>query len=491
MAYGRDAQAEEILKDAISKEPKRYELHLKLLEIYAGRRDASAFVDIAGELYTTLGASDPMWAKVAEMGAAIEPDNPLYDLGKVAGNSSDIGRKLDASDFADVEVSTDDGLDFSLDAELASVEPEKTAEIASLDMPGFSESLVEQESSVGLDLNQNANNDEILAESESPDLTSFDMSVESAPVEDVANQEASLEKVMDFDLSELGAVADNVPQVVEAEQVEPMVSEIGLDANVEEVMDFDLGLAGELATEASHSETSTQPSVEATLPEIDFSSAPSIDFTSTKSSDEDDLKFEMPVAEVATDALSDFDFNLPTEPQDQDAEKVVEKVASAIGDISFDLGEVADTEAESTLPESELDLPVAEIVELEEPASSEPTKKSKASSKVADDSAVELEPAASIKSDADNQANEFDLSSISLDLDDALNAASIDFSSAADDLNQDSGQESADVEVKLDLVAAYIDMDDREGARELLEEVMKEGGPQQQARAQQLLDNLA
>ncbi|HYG14006.1 MAG TPA: FimV/HubP family polar landmark protein, partial [Methylophilaceae bacterium] len=34
MAYGRDAQAEEILKDAIAKEPKRYELHLKLLEIF-------------------------------------------------------------------------------------------------------------------------------------------------------------------------------------------------------------------------------------------------------------------------------------------------------------------------------------------------------------------------------------------------------------------------------------------------------------------------
>ena len=31
MAYGRDAQAEEILKDAISKEPQRYELQLKLL----------------------------------------------------------------------------------------------------------------------------------------------------------------------------------------------------------------------------------------------------------------------------------------------------------------------------------------------------------------------------------------------------------------------------------------------------------------------------
>ena len=54
MAYGRGAQAEEILKDAIQKEPKRYELHLKLLEIYAESKNNSAFEAIAGELYTCL-----------------------------------------------------------------------------------------------------------------------------------------------------------------------------------------------------------------------------------------------------------------------------------------------------------------------------------------------------------------------------------------------------------------------------------------------------
>lgn len=78
MAYGRDAQAEEILKDAITKEPKRYELHLKLLEMYAGRKDTSAFEAIAGELYTTLGSDDPNWEKVATLGRELEPDNPLY-----------------------------------------------------------------------------------------------------------------------------------------------------------------------------------------------------------------------------------------------------------------------------------------------------------------------------------------------------------------------------------------------------------------------------
>jgi pilus assembly protein FimV len=80
MAYGLDAQAEEILKDAITKEPKRYELHLKLLEMYAASKNVSAFETISGELYTTLGADDPTWAKVAEIGIKLEPNNPLYQV---------------------------------------------------------------------------------------------------------------------------------------------------------------------------------------------------------------------------------------------------------------------------------------------------------------------------------------------------------------------------------------------------------------------------
>lgn len=51
--------------------------------------------------------------------------------------------------------------------------------------------------------------------------------------------------------------------------------------------------------------------------------------------------------------------------------------------------------------------------------------------------------------------------------------------------------ENQDVDIKLDLVAAYIDMDDKEGARELLDEVIKEGGPQQKQRAEQLLASIA
>jgi pilus assembly protein FimV len=79
MAYGRDAQAEEILKEAISKNPDRHETRVKLLEIYAARRNTAAFASVAGELYAVLGnKTSPLWDKACEMGRSIDPTNPLY-----------------------------------------------------------------------------------------------------------------------------------------------------------------------------------------------------------------------------------------------------------------------------------------------------------------------------------------------------------------------------------------------------------------------------
>ena len=79
MAYGRDAQAEEILKEALNKDPNRHEIALKLLEIYAARKDTLAFETIASELYAGMGGQGtPVWQRAAEMGRSIDPSNPLY-----------------------------------------------------------------------------------------------------------------------------------------------------------------------------------------------------------------------------------------------------------------------------------------------------------------------------------------------------------------------------------------------------------------------------
>ncbi|MFV1998011.1 MAG: FimV/HubP family polar landmark protein, partial [Acidiferrobacterales bacterium] len=82
LAYGRDEQAEEILKDAIVKVPSRHELKEKLLEIYAQRSDVSAFETLAEELYAALeGQGGELWNRVAGMGSTLNPGNPMFQGG--------------------------------------------------------------------------------------------------------------------------------------------------------------------------------------------------------------------------------------------------------------------------------------------------------------------------------------------------------------------------------------------------------------------------
>jgi len=84
MAYGRDAQAEEILVDALKNDPSRHAIHLKLLEIYAGRKGVKQFEGVANDLYGQTGGVGPDWQKAAAMGLALDPGNALYAGGAAA-----------------------------------------------------------------------------------------------------------------------------------------------------------------------------------------------------------------------------------------------------------------------------------------------------------------------------------------------------------------------------------------------------------------------
>ncbi len=78
MAYGRDAQAEEILVDALKNDPTRHAIHLKLLEIHAGRKNIKQFESLATEFYAQTGGTGPDWETAAAMGRTLDPDNQLY-----------------------------------------------------------------------------------------------------------------------------------------------------------------------------------------------------------------------------------------------------------------------------------------------------------------------------------------------------------------------------------------------------------------------------
>ena len=78
LAYGRDLQAEEILREAARLNPERTSIHVKLAEIYAKRQDRKALEAQAKELHTLTQGQGVDWARVAELGRTQDPENPLY-----------------------------------------------------------------------------------------------------------------------------------------------------------------------------------------------------------------------------------------------------------------------------------------------------------------------------------------------------------------------------------------------------------------------------
>jgi len=78
IAYGRDGQAEDILKEALRIHPERHAARLKLLEIYSARNDVRAFEDQASELYSLTRGQGEEWPQAAALGLALDPTNPLY-----------------------------------------------------------------------------------------------------------------------------------------------------------------------------------------------------------------------------------------------------------------------------------------------------------------------------------------------------------------------------------------------------------------------------
>ncbi|HEV8260735.1 MAG TPA: FimV/HubP family polar landmark protein [Burkholderiales bacterium] len=88
LAYGRDAQAEDLLKEALAASPTRYEIHLKLLQILANRKDTKAFEQLARELQKGTGGSGDLWDQAVRLGYQIDPDNPRYAAGEPIGGGA-------------------------------------------------------------------------------------------------------------------------------------------------------------------------------------------------------------------------------------------------------------------------------------------------------------------------------------------------------------------------------------------------------------------
>jgi pilus assembly protein FimV len=145
LAYGRDLQAEEILKEAMRSAPTRVAIHSKLLEIYAKRRDAKAFEVVATEAYNLTQGQGPEWEHACDLGKELDPSNPLYQPGgspavKLAAAAAVAGGALNTRPFEASTISPDSDndsgaldLDFSFDEPAAAPASKADASVSGMD----------------------------------------------------------------------------------------------------------------------------------------------------------------------------------------------------------------------------------------------------------------------------------------------------------------------------------------------------------------------
>lgn len=113
LAYGRHQQAEDIIKQALQKNPDRLDLQAKLLEVMHAANNRAGFEKQAQVMYDKLGGdeSNDYWAKAVALGSQIAPHNPLFGGGMNSVDDSDdlVGH------VGNVTADEEDLLDFDFD----------------------------------------------------------------------------------------------------------------------------------------------------------------------------------------------------------------------------------------------------------------------------------------------------------------------------------------------------------------------------------------
>ncbi len=234
IAYGRDAQAEEILKEAMSRDKSRHEITVKLLEIYHARKSAPAFETVARELKDAIGGDNPMWAKVAAMGASIDPQNSLYSGSGAAyattGAFSAGGATTGAAEADKAPPDVDFDLGFT---ESASTTP---VPISAFDVTSPNSDQPAGGASFDLDLNTGSGTD--TSASDLGGGLDFDLALDvpSAPAAPSASSApAEAPSSFDFDLSSLSLDSGDTiksPPPAEKPSGMPSLSDLSLDLEV-------------------------------------------------------------------------------------------------------------------------------------------------------------------------------------------------------------------------------------------------------------------
>ncbi len=117
MAYGLYDQAADLVRMAISKEPKRHDLKMKLAEIHFVAGDEEQFMDAVRDLdRNRAGLASGDWDRIVIMGRQISADDPLFAAGVGSGR---VDLSLEGGDGrVDLELLAPPGGDEGIDLDL-------------------------------------------------------------------------------------------------------------------------------------------------------------------------------------------------------------------------------------------------------------------------------------------------------------------------------------------------------------------------------------
>lgn len=465
MAYGRDGQAEEILLEGLKTDPERNAIRVKLLELYANRNDTARFEAVAVDVRRLSGETGPDWNKTlvlaAGMGVSlaeetVAPAPSVHEAVAViteevdlpVAEEDDSNKTVILSAPPAVEISAEpsasaseagDSLDFDLDLGTTSGPAQAAAQQAA-DV----ESATEEVMSLDFDFD--------LGSPETTAATLVPVAASAAPETEIVMPAPVDGNAMDFSF-DLDAPVAATPEPEEPPAV----------ASVEEVpagnvMDFDIDLGEpEMAAAIASSDESLPAGGTLADLKLDFdldldAAAPAVEADVSL----DAIAVDLPVEESGIENTSSLDAAETTVERGLDMDLSLDTDVPPLPAVSIDPVEMPVVAAggvgEIELPDLELTVPTMDVA-LDEPAQQD---------SMTEDTAASLGISA---------------------LDDLPEEVAVDVgaASAADD---------PEVATKLELAQAYEEMGDREGARELLNEVLTEGSVAQQAAARTRLDQL-
>lgn len=550
IAYGKLDQAEEMLVNALQKDPDSADIRMKLLEVYAQQQNVNAFDKHYSALLPLAGAA--VLARASELRDGIS-------------GAGEFDAEV-ASQESQVDSSSDDFLlnDFDLNEELAPSSTHNTENSDfdfSLDFDDHEENLtsVQDESPLQDDVGSSAAADEFeleldddfALEAEADDLSDLslaldDLKTDSLP-EDIETASSSVEEDFSFDLDEEFSLDDAVREAdsgslgsdeivqdsdvvdSESEPLDVAADDFNLDMNVDDVdlaaldhemesLDLDMeGFDGDEfeAVEGIVDENELLAEVDSGIGSIDLDLDEGLgdpqDFIVAEfdgGSDEistanlsltDDLdkidqggvfKVGESADEFSMEEANQFDVNTEDESLIADLEM----------DEGFDLAgnESLENSSAKIISDSEIDLS-----SIESPLAGSSTINLELQDEipVQDDFAAGMALDEGLAPDVDSDSHDEDLfaqalSDFSAEDDLDLNAFSSD-EAALEGLSDDDMDAELDfladadeAATKLDLARAYIDMGDAEGAKDILSEVLGEGNDEQRKEANELLGRI-